>query len=67
MVPKFHFLVFSIVVKNIDVRLKNITKHVLYPIIKNMKKTFVKNHFPILDIVKIDYRLQNVRLPVFSR
>ena len=25
---------------------KNIKKHVLYPIIKNMKKTFVKKHFP---------------------
>jgi len=36
----------SIVVKNIDVRIKNIKKHVLYPIIKNMKKTFVKKHFP---------------------
>jgi len=58
---------YSIVVKNIDVRIKNIKKHVLYPIIKNMKKTFVKKHFPILDIVKIDYRLQNVRLPVLPR
>ena len=35
-----------IVVKNIDVRIKNIKKHVLYPIIKNMKKTFVKKNFP---------------------
>jgi len=35
----------TIVVKNIDVRIKNIKKHVLYPIIKNMKKTFLK-HFP---------------------
>ena len=31
-----------------------------------MKKTFVKT-FPLLDIVKIDYRLQNVRLPVLPR
>ena len=37
----------TIVVKYIDVRIKkNIKKHVLYPIIKNMKKTFVKKHFP---------------------
>ena len=28
-----------------------------------MKKTFVKKTFPLLDKVKIDYRLQNVRLP----
>ena len=35
-----------IVVKNIDVRIKNIKKHVLYSIIKNIKKTFVKKHFP---------------------
>jgi len=35
----------NIVVKNMDVRIKNIKKHVLYPIIKNMKKTF-KKHFP---------------------
>jgi len=48
--------VLLIVVKNIDVRIKYIKKHVLYPIIKNMKKTFLKT-FPLLDIVKIDYRL----------
>ena len=40
-------LIYIIVVKkNIDVRIKNIKKHVLYPIIKNMKKTFVKNISP---------------------
>jgi len=40
------FVLAYIVVKNIDVRIKNIKKHVLYPIIKNIKKTFVKKHFP---------------------
>jgi len=32
-----------------------------------MEKTFVKKTFPLLDIVKIDYRLQNVKLPVLPR
>jgi len=44
--------VFLVACKNIDVRIKikiNISKHVLYPIIK---KNFLKH--PPLDIVKID-------------
>jgi len=45
LIPMTHYLE-TIVVKNIDVRIKNIKKHVLYPIIKNMKKTFVKNISP---------------------
>jgi len=60
-------MVSIIVVKNIDVRIKNIKKHVLYPIIKKHEENICKKTFPLLDIVKIDYRLQNVRLPVLPR
>jgi len=42
----------NIVVKNIDVRIKQ--KHVLYPIIKTLKKHFFKHSPSPLDIVKID-------------
>jgi len=35
----------TIVVKNIDVRIKNIKKHVLYPIIKKHEKNICKKHF----------------------
>jgi len=34
---------------------------------KKHKENICKKTFPLLDIVKIDYRLQNVRLPVLPR
>ena len=56
-----------IVVKNIDVRIKKTLKTCFISDNKKHEENICKKTFPLLDIVKIDYRLQNVRLPVLPR